>query len=108
MGQAARHGRTVTRAILIIAVLASIGGAYAFGRHDGARLNKAARDAAILIEVTARDQLAARLAAAEAARLRDANRVRLLTQALEDQAYADPVSVPQCLSADRLRRLNRR
>jgi len=33
---------------------------------------------------------------------------RLLAQALEDQAYADPVAVPVCLSADRVRRLKLR
>src|SRR3990167_1934176 len=33
---------------------------------------------------------------------------RLLARELEDRAYADPVAVPQCLSVDRVRRLNLR
>ena len=52
-----------------------------------------------LVQAQADAEATRKLAAAE-------QEARLLAQALEDQANADPVAVPLCLSADRVRRLD--
>ncbi|MGL6208551.1 MAG: hypothetical protein ACRC14_01830 [Paracoccaceae bacterium] len=96
----------MTRTSLTLVALLALAGAYAYGRHDGARLTTAAHDATLLAETAKRDALAATLADIETARLREVNRTRLLTQALEDKANAQPVTAPACLPVDRVRRLN--
>lgn len=69
-------------------------------RVEAARaLEKARAEAAEAAEIASRKE-AERLAAAASA--------ALLAQELEDLANADPVGVPECLSADRVRRLNGR
>lgn len=83
-------------AALALAV-ALTGGAYLKGRAD----NEAKHTAAALVQAQADADATRKLAAAEQS-------ARLLAQALEDQANADPVAVPMCLSADRVRRLNLR
>jgi regulator of protease activity HflC (stomatin/prohibitin superfamily) len=83
-------------AALALAV-ALTGGAYLKGRAD----NEARHIAAALVQARADADATRKLAAAE-------QEARLLAQALEDRAYADPVAVPMCLSADRVRRLNLR
>ena len=72
-------------------------GAYLKGRAD----NEARHIAAALVQARADAEATRRLAAAEQS-------ARLLAQEMEDKAYADPVAVPACLSADRVRRLNLR
>ncbi len=81
----------MTRAIAVtLAVLILLMGAYVKGRHDEA------------LAATARAYAAQTKAhAAEQSRHRGALK-------LEDAANADPVSVPTCLSADRVRRLSLR
>ena len=54
-----------------------------------------------LSQANAAAETARQLAAAE-------QTARLMARELEDRAYADPVAVPVCLSADRVRRLNLR
>lgn len=86
------------RVIAALALAAALtGGAYLKGRAD----NEARHTAAALVQARADADATRKLAAAE-------QEARLLAQALEDQAYADPVAVPACLSADRVRRLNLR
>lgn len=86
------------RIIAALALAAALtGGAYLKGRAD----NEAIHTAAALVQARADAEATRKLAAAE-------QEARLLAQALEDQAYADPVAVPLCLSADRVRRLNLR
>lgn len=91
----------MTRYALIAALLVAVaGGLYGKGRVDG----KAALEARIeRAEAAARESRAKM----EAQRLAiEAERERFATQ-LEDEARADPVLVPQCLSPDRVRRLDR-
>lgn len=83
-------------AVLALAV-ALTGGAYLKGRAD----NEARHIASALVQARADAEVTRKLAAAE-------QEARLLAQALEDQANADPVAVPVCLSADRVRRLRSR
>ena len=73
------------------------GGAYIKGRTD----NEARHTAASLAQARTDAEASSKLAAAEQS-------ARLLAQALEDQANADPAIVPQCLSVDRVRRLRSR
>jgi hypothetical protein len=81
-----------------LALAIGIGGAgYVKGRSD----NEARHIALDLSRATAAAEAARQLAAAE-------QEARLLARELEDRAYADPVAVPVCLSADRVRRLNLR
>lgn len=91
----------MTRYALIASVLVALFGlAYAKGRIDG----NAALQARIAAAVEGEREAAAKL---EAQRLAiEAERDRLARE-LEDEADADPVAVPQCLSPDRVRRLNR-
>lgn len=85
-------------ALFLALCVALAGSIYAKGRVDGKAALQARYEAA---------QEAAREATAklEAARLiAQAERDRLARE-LEDAANADPVLVPQCLSPDRVRRL---
>lgn len=86
---------------VIIASLLLALGAGGAGYVKGGRDNEARHVAAALVQAQANADAARKLAAAE-------QEARLLARALEDQAYADPVAVPVCLSADRVRRLNLR
>jgi coproporphyrinogen III oxidase-like Fe-S oxidoreductase len=81
---------------LLLAVGASAAG-YMKGRID----NEARHVAAELKQAEADAEATRKIAAAE-------QEARLLAQALEDQAYADPVAMPACLSVDRVRRLQLR
>jgi len=83
-------------AALALAV-ALTGGAYLKGRADA----EARHTATALVQARADADATRKLAAAEQS-------ARLMAQALEDQANADPVAIPVCLSADRVRRLNLR
>jgi len=86
-------------AILAVLVLAlgSGGAGYFKGRAD----NEARHVSLALMNAQADAIIARQLAMAE-------QKARLLAQELEDQAIADPVVVPECFSADRVRRLNLR
>ena len=86
---------------LIIAALVLAGLTGAQGYRMGSAANEARHVASALAQAQADAVAARKLAAAE-------QEARLLAQALEDQAYADPVAVPVCLSVDRVRRLNLR
>lgn len=81
-------------AALVLAIGTGAAG-YVKGRTD----NEATHTAAALAEAEARAADQARILAAE-------QKVRLLNQALEDQAYADPVQSPACLPRSRVLRLN--
>jgi hypothetical protein len=97
----------VTRALLITAaLLVALGLAYAKGRGDGVDQMQAAQDAATVKALAERDALALDLIAAERKRLTAENDRRVMAQDLEDQANAEPVLVPECLSTGRVRRLN--
>ena len=86
------------RLIAALALAAALTcGAYLKGRAD----NEARHTATALVQARADAEATRKLAAAEQS-------ARLLAQALEDQANADPVAVPVCLSADRVRRLKLR
>ena len=77
--------------------IATGGAGYVKGRAD----NEARHVALALSQANAAAETARQLAAAE-------QQARLMARELEDRAYADPVAVPVCLSADRVRRLNLR
>lgn len=81
-------------AALVLAIGTGAAG-YTKGRAD----NEATHTAAALAEAEARAADQSRILAAE-------QKARLLTQALEDQAYADPVQSPACLPRARVLRLN--
>lgn len=81
-------------AALALAV-AMTGGAYLKGRAD----NEARHIAAALVQARADAEATRKLAAAEQS-------ARLLAQALEDQANAEPVQSPACLPRSRVLRLN--
>jgi hypothetical protein len=84
---------------LILAALLLAMGVGAGGYIKGGADNEA-RHVATALKQAVRDADATRaLAAAE-------QKARLLARELEDLAYADPVAVPECLSVDRVRRLN--
>lgn len=85
--------------VAIAALLATFGGAYAWGRSDGATLAEARLTAAQEASREATAKLETARLAAQVTRDR-------LTRQLEDAAHADPVSNPVALSADRVRRLN--
>jgi len=78
---------------------ALIGGALLFGYKRGAADCLAEFQARELAHIEAGRKLDEARRAAE--RARDA-----LFRQLEEEAHADPVSVPQCLGAGRVRRLN--
>ena len=78
---------------------ALIGGALLFGYKRGVADCRAEFQARELAHIEAGRKLDQARRAAE--RARDA-----LSRQLEEEAHADPVSVPQCLGAGRVRRLN--
>jgi len=78
-------------------VCALIAGGYVKGHADA----EARHTAAALAQAVANDAATRKLAAAEQS-------ARLLSQALEDQAHADPVQSPSCLPRSRVLRLNTR
>ncbi len=84
----------VILAVLVMA-LGSGGAGYFKGRAD----NEAKHVSLALMNAQADAIIARQLAIAE-------QKARLLALELEDQANADPVVVPDCLSVDRVRRLN--
>lgn len=86
-------------ALLAAALMATHAGAYGWGRADG----KALLQARIAQEREAAREAMAKI---EAARLAAVAERALIAAELEDEANADPVAVPQCLSPDRVRRLN--
>lgn len=91
---------TLGRALIWPAVAVAVGwGLYTWGARDGraACEARAAADAAASAEAFRKLDLARQVAS-------DARAA--LARQLEDHANADPVSVPQCLSPDRVRRLN--
>ena len=85
----------------ILAAVACLGAAFVGGYLKGGADNEAHHIAADLVE-------AKRSAAATADLAADEQLRRLAANALEDQANADPVAVPVCLSVDRVRRINLR
>lgn len=91
----------MTRYALIAALLVAFSGAlYGKGRVDG----KHALEARIAAAVEGQREAVAKM---ETQRLLiEAERDRMARE-LEDMANADPVLVPQCLSVDRVRRLDR-
>lgn len=93
-------------AALAVLLLAGFAGraAYRAGYHACQ-----VEQAAALEDARAKAARAAELASRkEADRLAAAAQAALLAQEMEDMANADPVGAPECLSADRVRRLNRR
>jgi regulator of protease activity HflC (stomatin/prohibitin superfamily) len=86
---------------MIIAAILMVLGAGVAGYVKGRADNEARHVALDLSRAKAAAEAARLLAAAE-------QEARLLARELEDRAYADPVAVPVCLSADRVRRLNLR
>ena len=86
-------------AIVIAVLLATHGAAYTWGRGHG----RSAVEARIVQE---RDAARVAVARSEAARLAAVTERALLAAELEDAAEAEPVTVPVCLSPDRVRRLN--
>lgn len=94
-----RRGDGLNAWPIIAALVLAIGtctGGYFKGRAD----NEATHTAAALAEAEARAADQARILAAE-------QKVRLLNQALEDQAYAEPVQSPACLPRSRVLRLQK-
>ena len=86
-------------ALLAAALMATHASAYAWGRADG----KALLEARLAQE---REDARAAMITLEAARLAAVADRALLALELEDATNADPVTVPVCLSPDRVRRLN--
>jgi len=85
---------------LIIAALLLAAATGAQGYRMGSAANEARHTAADLAQAEARAAAQSRILAAE-------QTARLLNQALEDQAYAEPDLAPACLPASRVMRLNR-
>lgn len=85
---------TIIAALLL--ALGMGGAGYLKGRAD----NEARHIATDLAQAEARAEATRRVLAAE-------QKARLLSQELEDQAYADPVQSPACLPRSRVLRLNR-
>ena len=86
--------RLLAALVLSVALLSA---GYIKGRVD----NEARHVALALAQAEADARAARKLAAAE-------QEARLMARELEDRAYADPVAVPACLSAERVRRLRLR
>lgn len=80
----------------LLLVLAGTGAGYVKGGAD----NEASHVAADLAAAKAQAEQNRKTLAAE-------QTARLLAQALEDQAYAEPVQAPACLPHSRVLRLNR-
>lgn len=89
------------------AALALLAAVWFQGHHAGRAACEARHTAALAAAQTATIRAAEEASRREAARLEaEAARDRLARE-LEDAAHADPVRVPDCLSPDRVRRLNR-
>ncbi len=86
---------------LLFAALLFSAAAGAQGYRMGAAANEATHTAAALRQAEADAAADRKLAAAE-------QQARLLAQALEDAAYADPVQNPVCLPRSRVLRLRER
>ena len=82
-----------------LVVMAALGAAYVTGHRHGTAALQARLDAATVQAQAQAAETARALAVAEQKRAR-------LAQALEDQASAEPVTVPVCLGPSRLRRIN--
>lgn len=92
----------MTRLALAVALaLALLGAAYGAGWHMGRVAMQGRLDAAAVASAAASVETTRALAMAEQTR-------RQLSQALEDDANAQPVSAPQCLPVERVKRLNLR
>lgn len=78
------------------------------GYRMGAAANEAVHVARLAADRQHALEAAAALATAETKRLAAEQSARLLAQALEDQAYADPVESLACLPRARVLRLNKR
>lgn len=92
-------GAAIVRPWLILAVLLLAFGAGAGGYIKGMADNEARHTAMAL--KSASDAIARARDVAADEQLR-----RIAAQSREDQANADPIAVPMCLSVDRVRRLN--
>ena len=86
--------------------LAALTGAQ--GYRMGLASNEARHVAQIAQERLGALEAGERAAKAERARLSAETQARLMAQALEDQAYAAPISDALCLPVERVRRLNLR
>lgn len=86
-------------AISAVVILALVTGSFAFGYRRGAADYRAAHQQEELRQIEAGRKLDAARIAVEQARY-------TLSRQLEEKAYADPVSVPQCLGPKRVLRLN--
>ena len=92
----------------LIGAALACGGAFLFGQQDG-RARCEARHTADLVK-----QQADSINDAEADKAKETDRLaieaerRRFSRELEDLAFADPVQSPACLSADRVRRIDRR
>lgn len=84
----------------ILAALLLALGMGAAGYMKGQSDNEARHIATDLAQAEARAEATRRVLAAE-------QKVRLLNQALEDQAYAEPVQSPACLPRSRVLRLQK-
>ncbi len=89
---------------VVLALLGSAGGGYIKGRAD----NEAKHVAILAAEREKTLEAVKAQSAAESRRLAAEREIKLLAQALEDQAYAEPVTNPTSLPASRVRRLNSR
>ena len=87
--------------IIAMILLAALSSAYLTGRVQGRAALQARLDAATMQAQAAALETSKALAVAEQAR-------RAISAQMEDAANADPVAVPVCLSADRVRRLSAR
>ncbi|PXW78908.1 hypothetical protein BZA02_109128 [Ruegeria sp. P4] len=86
-------------AISAVVIVALVTGSFAFGYRRGAADYRAVHQQEELRQIEAGRKLDAARIAVERARY-------TLSRQLEENAYADPVSVPQCLGPKRVLRLN--
>lgn len=93
---------------LIIAVIVLISGGWLHGFRTGQSANEAQHLKAIAGQRRIADAMTAMAATAETKRLAAEQSARLLSQALEDQAYAAPPEHPACLPVSRVLRINKR
>ncbi|TNJ39063.1 hypothetical protein [Phaeobacter sp. B1627] len=84
---------------LIALALAALTAAAGIGYRRGATDCRAAYQARELAHIERANQL-------DRARIANERTRATLARTLEEKAHADPVSVPRCLGADRVRRLN--
>jgi hypothetical protein len=89
----------MSRAVPYLAAVAFLVGAMWWAYSQGIAKCQADHRADMLAQIEAGQKL-------EAARADEARKREELARKLEEQAYADPVVVEQCLGPDRVRRLN--